>query len=51
MIGSVLEVGLFMMKGRETRIIKAKFSIKESRRTKDSLTIVDPNRKEVEIDI
>lgn len=48
-LGTVLEVGKFQMRGRETRIVKAKINIDAARQVRDQLIVAGPNKKEVEV--
>nr|XP_025631771.1 uncharacterized protein LOC112726555 [Arachis hypogaea] len=48
-LGTVLEVGKFHMRGRETRIVKAKLNIEATKKVRDQLIVVGPNKKEVEV--
>ncbi|XP_072076658.1 uncharacterized protein [Arachis hypogaea] len=48
-LGTVLEVGKFQMRGRETRIVKAKINIDAARQVRNQLIVVGPNKKEVEV--
>ncbi|XP_072078052.1 uncharacterized protein [Arachis hypogaea] len=48
-LGTVLEVGKFQMRGRETRIVKAKINIDAARQVRDQLIVARPNKKEVEV--
>ncbi|XP_015965200.1 uncharacterized protein LOC107488925 [Arachis duranensis] len=48
-LGTVLEVGKFQMRGRETRIVKTKINIDAARQVRDQLIVAGPNKKEVEV--
>ncbi|RYR03739.1 hypothetical protein Ahy_B06g083008 [Arachis hypogaea] len=48
-LGTVLEVGKFQMRGRETRIVKAKINIEATKKVRDQLIVAGPNKKEVEV--
>ncbi|XP_015944044.1 uncharacterized protein At4g02000-like [Arachis duranensis] len=48
-LGTVLEVGKFHMRGRETRIVKTKINIDAARQVRDQLIVAGPNKKEVEV--
>ncbi|XP_025617072.1 uncharacterized protein At4g02000-like [Arachis hypogaea] len=48
-LGTVLEVSKFQMRGRETRIVKAKINIDAVRQVKHQLIVAGPNKKEVEV--
>ncbi|XP_016199932.1 uncharacterized protein LOC107640940 [Arachis ipaensis] len=48
-LGTVLEVGKFQMRGRETRIAKTKINIDAARQVRDQLIVAGPNKKEVEV--
>ncbi|XP_057745180.1 uncharacterized protein LOC130963047 [Arachis stenosperma] len=48
-LGTVLEVGKFQMRGRETRIVKAKINIEATKKVRDQLIIAGHNKKEVEV--
>nr|XP_025628795.1 uncharacterized protein LOC112722023 [Arachis hypogaea] len=47
-LNTVLEVGKFHMRGRETRIVKAKINIEATKKVMDQLIVAGPNKKEVE---
>ncbi|XP_016173639.1 uncharacterized protein LOC107616158 [Arachis ipaensis] len=48
-LSTVLEVGKFHMRDRETRIVKAKINIETTKKVRDQLIIAGPNKKEVEV--
>ncbi|RYR68534.1 hypothetical protein Ahy_A03g015032 [Arachis hypogaea] len=48
-LGTVLEVGKFQMRDRETRIVKNKINIDVARKVRDQLIVAGPNKKEVEV--
>ncbi|XP_016206779.1 uncharacterized protein At4g02000-like [Arachis ipaensis] len=48
-LGTVLEISKFQMKGRETRIVKAKINIEATKKVRDQLIVAGTNKKEVEV--
>ncbi|XP_072058073.1 uncharacterized protein [Arachis hypogaea] len=48
-IGIVLDVGLFNVKGRETRIVKAKVDMNAGKRVKDCLKVAKPDKTMIKI--
>ncbi|XP_015941350.1 uncharacterized protein LOC107466854 [Arachis duranensis] len=48
-IGSVVDVGLYEVRGKETRIIKANVEMEGDRRLRDSMKITGPNKKLIEV--
>ncbi|XP_016173039.1 uncharacterized protein LOC107615495 [Arachis ipaensis] len=48
-LGTVLEVGKFQMRDKETRIVKAKINIEATKKVRDQLIVAGPNKKEVEV--
>ncbi|XP_057720425.1 uncharacterized protein LOC130934922 [Arachis stenosperma] len=48
-IGSIGDVGLYEVRGKETRIIKANVEIEGDRRLRDSMKITGPNQKLIEV--
>ncbi|XP_015970783.1 uncharacterized protein LOC107494240 [Arachis duranensis] len=48
-LGTVLEVGKFQMRGKETRIVKTKINIDAARQVRDQLIVAGSNKKEVEV--
>ncbi|XP_020999683.1 uncharacterized protein LOC110281626 [Arachis duranensis] len=48
-MGEVLEVGLFLMRGRETRIVKVRVDLDVTKKLQQVIKIAGPNKKIIEI--
>ncbi|KAL4330347.1 uncharacterized protein [Arachis hypogaea] len=48
-LGKVIDAGFFYVKGRETRILKAKVEIRGEQTIRDSLSVIGPDKNKVEV--
>ena len=50
-LGQIEDVALFEVRGKDTRIVKAKVELNGDKRVRDTLKLLDPNKKMLEIGV